>query len=648
MSRISVLIDLGEKHVAHDVYGLWVEARGETILVGWDDYHGGQHTYSTGSQTSPCDVHEVGRPWAEVPQAEAYTAATHEGATLHAEHYLRESRSEPYFNVRMTLDGEEHDFSGDGVSCLLPAVSFASDGTPWAAWIRCFDVENHDGVIDQTNEIECARLEAGEWVREVVADLRYGLQPITGVWGYPGRRRRPYLVPDDRGGVWLLWERKTPHDGSTVICHGVLCGRRFYNGEWAKPVVLVDERYLDYVPALVGVRGGRLIVAAQKGMPQHEHGRGEVVVLSVEVDHAPVLQPEGDFSQWKTVALAKRDWFLPQDRHLELGGESYHLVFGDPHTHTCLSTDAEGDFVELLSYARDKAKLDFVAMTDNDYIYGTRVTDPAWRSIMEQDRAWSQDGSFIAVPAYEWTEAHWGAVIPQHRSILFESYDNPFLRWYDCGVAGDHFRALLSWIQTTDGIMNTQHAQFALSESDREANMEVCCGWGIYINTSDCFHEHLNRGFHSGFIGTSDGHRRTPGLGGGVTGLWVKEFTLPGIIEAFGARRCYATAGARVGLKFWVNDAFMGQTLTRGGAYVARVEAQCPRDVESLEIIADGEIVARLRDLPASFSERIGDLPEASWYYAKITMPGGFVDYPSNIAPAEGPWAWSSPVFVGE
>jgi len=65
-----------------------------------------------------------------------------------------------------------------------------------------------------------------------------------------------------------------------------------------------------------------------------------------------------------------------------------------------------------------------------------------------------------------------------------------------------------------------------------------------------------------------------------------------------------------------------------------------------LEIIADGDIVATLSGLPPEFSEEIGGLPEASWYYAKITMAGGFSEYPSNIAPAEGPWAWSSPVFV--
>jgi hypothetical protein len=215
------------------------------------------------------------------------------------------------------------------------------------------------------------------------------------------------------------------------------------------------------------------------------------------------------------------------------------------------------------------------------------------------------------------------------------------------GLEADPIEALVAWIETTNGIMHSQHAQFLLTDSDREANLEVCCGWGDYINHSECFHEHLARGCRVGFVGTSDGHRRTPGLGGGLTGLWVRAFTLPDILEAFRQRRCYATAGARIGVGFWVNGAFMGASTGAAERYAARVVVQAPREVERLDIIGDGEIVGSLTGLPAVFDEEIEDLPPCSYYYARVTMPGGYPNYPSNIAPSEGPWAWSSPVFVG-
>ena len=331
-----------------------------------------------------------------------------------------------------------------------------------------------------------------------------------------------------------------------------------------------------------------------------------------------------------------------------LDGQEYRLLFGDPHTHTGLSEDAEGDLVEMLSYARDKAQVDFVAMTDNDYIYGGRLSDEGWRQTMEDTERWSEDGRFIAIPGYEWTQAKWGPCQPQHRSILFGSYDQPMLRWADAGIGQSHdaFDALVSWIESTNGIMNTQHANFLLSGSDREANMEVICGWGDYINTSGCFHEHLDRGFRSGFVGTSDGHRRTPGLGGGLTGLWVKDFTLAGIIEAMSARRCYATAGSRMGLRFWVDGVFMGGEVPASESHAAKVIVDAPREVALVEVFGDGEVLASRTDLGCRFELDFADLPACGWYYVKVTMAGEFVRYPSNIAPADGPWAWSSPVFV--
>ena len=643
MSNVEVLADMTGKHAPHDVYDLWAESRDGSALFGWDRHDGGQCTFSLMPNGT---VQPVGRPWAPTPPGEAYRTALDGTRRLQVWHELREGDGAPEFGIACTLpNGDRHEFRGDGVALLFPAACVAADHTPWVAWVRCGDVENADGVIDQFNEIECARLCDGEWMRELVADLRYGLLPRASVWGYPGRRRRPFLVPDSRGGVWVMWERKAPHDGPTTKVPGTLCGRRHVDGCWSEPVRLLEAEYMDYSPARRGVENGRIVVAAQKGCPEDGRpGRGVVVVLGVNVDDAPPLERDTGFEQWQVVDLVGREFFQPPARQLTHDGETYQLLFGDPHTHTCLSDDAEGDLVEMLAYARDRAKVDFVAITDNDTIYGGRLSDAGWHSTMAHGQAWSEEGRFIAVPGYEWTQPRWGPIRPQHRSVLFASYDQPILRWSD--VDGDPTEALVSWIQTTDGILHTQHGSFYLTNSDREANMEVCCGWGDYINKSTCFHEHLNRGFRVGFVGTSDGHRRTPGLGGGLTGLWVKQFTLAGIIEAFRSRRCYATAGARIGLGFWVNGAFMGQRLAATGPLAARVTVQAPREIETLEIVGDGETVAWRTGLPRAFDEEIPDLPPCAWYYAKVTMPGAFPEYPSNIAPAEGPWAWSSPVFL--
>lgn len=652
MEDITVLADMACRHTAKDVYDLWVESRNgddraPSILFGWQSAAGGNHTFCLDHAGN---LHPVAAPWTPGEADDRRAQAERDGVRLRAEHGLGIGGDDANFGVRAHFADETTEFSVPNASLLFPCVAFDETGAPHVVMIRTEDVENEDGVIDQHNFLMAARHDGEHWTIEEIADLKYGLMPKTGVWGYPGKRRHPYLVPDDRGGLWALWERKEPHDGNTRTCHGALVGRRFTEGAWGEAVRIIEQQYVDYAPDARGVIGGELIVAAQRGVPITERGRGEVVLLSTPVDERPAQPEDIGWEGWTTVDLPRREYFAPEDREVELAGERYELLMGDPHTHTGLSEDAEGDLVEMLGYARDKAKLDFVAITDNDCIYGGRLSDESWRETMRQAKAWSREGRFIVIPAYEWTQAQWGAVRPQHRSVLFDRYDEPMLRWYDAGIgqADDAFDALIAWVETTSGVLNTQHRQFALSRSEREANMEVVCGWGDYLHQSDCFHQHLNDGFRAGFVGTSDGHRRTPGLGGGLTGLWVREFTLGGIIDAMRESRCYATAGARVGVKFWVNGAFMGESAPEADAYTARVAIEAPREVETLEIIGDGEVVATLRDLPAQFDETIENLPVRGWYYAKVTMPGGFPEYPSNIAPAEGPWAWSSPVFVGK
>lgn len=647
MADLTVLADMACRHTAKDVYDLWVRGRERSILFGWQTAAGANRTWCLDHSG---DLHPIAVPWTPQEADTRLSFTERDGVVLRAEHGLGIGGDEANFGVRVRYGDEATEFSVPGASLLFPCVAFDETDMPHVLMVRTEDVENEDGVIDQHNFIMAAHHDGEHWKIEEIADLKYGLMPKAGVWGYPGKRRHPYLVPDDRGGVWALWERKEPHDGNTRNCHGVLLGRHFTGGDWDEAVRVIEEKYFDYAPDPRGVIGGELVLAAQRGVPIAERGRGEVLLLRTPVDDRPAQSEDEGWEGWTAVDLPRRDWFTPDDREVRLDGERYELVLGDPHTHTGLSEDAEGDLVEMLAYARDKAKLDFVAITDNDYIYGGRLSDAGWRETMRQARAWSRDGEFIVIPAYEWTQAKWGAVQPQHRSVLFERYDEPTLRWYDAGIgqAEDAFDALIAWVETTSGVLNTQHARFALSRSEREGNMEVVCGWGDYINKSDCFHEHLNAGFRVGFVGTSDGHRRTPGLGGGLTGLWVREFTLSGIIEAMRTNRCYATAGARIGVKFWVNGAFMGQVTPEADGYTARIAVEAPREVEMLEIIGDGRVVATLRDLPASFDQTVEGLPARSWYYAKVTMPGGFPEYPSNIAPAEGPWAWSSPVFVGE
>ena len=57
---------------------------------------------------------------------------------------------------------------------------------------------------------------------------------------------------------------------------------------------------------------------------------------------------------------------------------TYRLYWGDTHCHGNCSGDAEGEIDESYAYGRYKSGLDFMAVTDNDFIYDDTLTPSAW------------------------------------------------------------------------------------------------------------------------------------------------------------------------------------------------------------------------------------------------------------------------------
>src|SRR5262249_42552584 len=103
--------------------------------------------------------------------------------------------------------------------------------------------------------------------------------------------------------------------------------------------------------------------------------------------------------------------------------------------------------------------------------------------------------------------------------------------------------------------------------------------------------EALERGYRIGFVGSGDTHWLGPGEDFGITGAYVKELSREGIFEAIRARRVFASTGARMQVKFQVNDAFMGgETVANGPARVA-VDVTGDADLERIEIVRDHRIV---------------------------------------------------------
>lgn len=369
------------------------------------------------------------------------------------------------------------------------------------------------------------------------------------------------------------------------------------------------------------------------------------------------------------------------------GGDE-HLFFGDIHAHTELSYDAGGSIDEMYEYARDVAALDFAAAADHQTaIAGLRgkcehaggipgvtfETMPSrWVATCDAAARFHEAGRFVTFAGFEFAPHEFEG----HRNVYWLD-DRPEM----LQASGD----TREWLQaqplerlmaTEDVLVIPHHPPIMWRAGIEEAGgldygdlrdaaqpvVEICSKHGTseYLNNERPLRgqcrgsfvlDFLERGHKFGFIGGSDTHLANPGsplregpyatlrFRAGLAAVWATELTRPAIWEALRARRCYATTGPKIGLRFWLNDLFMGEEGQARNARTIRVEAHGEAPVILVEIVKNGRVVARWDphrprlDAEFEWDDRDGAERETDYYYARVRQH-------------DGEWAWASPVWV--
>jgi hypothetical protein len=354
-------------------------------------------------------------------------------------------------------------------------------------------------------------------------------------------------------------------------------------------------------------------------------------------------------------------------RHeIRADGRVYRLYWGDLHCHSGLTADAEGEPDELLHYARDRAGLDVVVMTQNDHIYDSFLTEGEFALDHFFAGAFTRERRFLVLPGFEWTSRvprspevalsdpdNWtfpyqGGSYPNHRTVIYPPAGGPVVRHPE--VENDIGR-LNEAVQEAGGVTLTQHPTWDLTGHPVETGVEVTTGWGIYIRRPERVHRALGEGFRISFVGNGDSHRRNPGLCGGLTGIYAEELTAEAILDALRSRRVYATNGSRIVLDSRANGALMGREVAapEGAAEIA-LSVVGSRPIEKATLIRDGEEIKVFagngtKNLSAVY--RDAELPRGMhWYYWRIAQQGTSPRYPGNVKVARGHLAWSTPHWV--
>ncbi|NQU43350.1 DUF3604 domain-containing protein [bacterium] len=534
---------------------------------------------------------------------------------------------------------------------LFPSVTADARGRVWLSWLHQTPVRR-ESVMGTRQEARVARLSSGKWRRvrdgakDAAADLSLGLLPIECYLGYDGLRRYPRMLATDDGAVWLTWEQQkdeTP-DWDHVV-HGFFCARRFDGRRWEEPRQWLEHgTCFAFDPRTTHPADG-VAVAAKMG---HRASGADFEIFKILAEKADAWSPRLD-TQWRGWKSQNLPAFDSDKGKLEVQSDTapevpLHLHWGDLHCHSRFSPDAEGEPDELFHFARDLARLDFVAVVDNDFYPNKVLLDSECHVLSAMADQFTCPGEFAAFAGYEWTFHRPGAAQRyNHRIVLFPKGEKEAARRNETdGATQKAFRA---WQDRTGYFNFPHHADWSLLNAAGEWAVEVTAAWGLYIREARTIPRALNRGARFGFLGNSDSHRFMPGLSGALTGVYAENLTREGIIDAIRRRRCFATTGNRTGVAFWVEDAFMGGEAVCSGAPMVRWKVTPHEEVETVTVIRDGKPCCQSGAVEGEWQDR-KVRTGSHWYMIEVKEKGKQEMYPHNVAMAWGKYAWSSPVWV--
>jgi hypothetical protein len=344
----------------------------------------------------------------------------------------------------------------------------------------------------------------------------------------------------------------------------------------------------------------------------------------------------------------------------------YNIYFGELHGHTAMS-DGYGTPDEYFSAARDKACLDFCAVTDHDHggVGKEELWHGGWDAVMAAVAAHDQPGRFVTLLGYERDS---DPFYP-NMCVYYRDATGPMVRGATDGriTAGE-----LAALVAREDVLFIPHqiSQIEVGVNWRAVPRalwprlaEMYSKWGaseffgnarpIRRHARGCFwQDALELGARIGCVAGSDVHAPFPGLvhhaehanlhcdQPGIAGVLARDLTRTAIFDALRQRRCYACEGVRAQLDFRVNDAVMGSEIAddAGGARRIAFAVSSPAPLAQIVLVKNARdlFVYGCDDGQTACADVVMDLEAertTDYYYLRATH-------------ADGRRAWSSPIWV--
>jgi hypothetical protein len=309
---------------------------------------------------------------------------------------------------------------------------------------------------------------------------------------------------------------------------------------------------------------------------------------------------------------------------------SYTCYWGDIHAHTSYS---DGAWLpkEAYEFARDTAKLDFLAVTDHAEI----LTMEEYADVVAQANAIDEPGRFAALYGAERTHHDTGHICfymsPTH--ALPADLSDFYRAMGEMGLVG-HFNHPSKLPPDNGGWYNDfEQFRYVPEAAESMAMVEV-----RGPEEEECYIALLDSGWRVGAAGDVDAHSPEWGQGPTWTVALARELTRESILEAFRARRTYSAADRDLEMDFMLDGVDMGSEASRPAGQLWCGLAFNDRSgdvIERIDVILDGEVAA---------SQEPG-VPQCSWSLRLDLSPGRHYCF-VRVTQNEDRVSWSSPIWV--